>query len=101
MAAPVRTGLVEGWSRPPLAIAEISFIASPKRSLLGAFGSVMSHLRIDREAIAQGFDPQPHFGFERAVALLAAAREAVKHIGDHVADFTELGRAEAARGAGR
>eukprot|EP01035_Chromulina_nebulosa_P032523 gene32523-43451_t len=57
-------------------------------------------LGVDREAGAEGGDAFADGGFDLAVAGLAILAQAVEHVGDHVADLAELGRAEAARGAG-
>src|SRR5690242_19851862 len=56
--------------------------------------------RIDREPRTQGRHLAPHRLFHHVVRGSIAGGEAIEHLGDHVADLTELGVTEAARGGG-
>src|SRR3546814_1347332 len=54
---------------------------------------------IDGEAFAQGADAAPDIRLDLGVAMFALVAQRLEHVGDHIADFLELGDAETARGA--
>src|SRR3546814_5773619 len=99
-APPVNTGRVEGWPMPCLPFALTSSIESS--TSVGSSGCCRAIILslIDGEAFAQSADAAPYIRLDVGVAVLTLVAQRLEHVGDHVADFLELGDAEAARRAG-
>src|SRR3546814_20653898 len=96
-ALPVNTGRVEGWPMPCLPIALTSSIeSSTSVGSSGCCRAIVLSL-IDGEAFAQSADAAPDIRLDVGVAMFALVAQGFEHVGDHIADFLELGAAEAAR----
>src|SRR3546814_4597995 len=99
-APAVNTGRVYGWRIPclPSAVASAIESSTSVRSSGGCRAIILS--LIDGEAFAQSADAAPDIRLDVGVAVLTLVAQRLEHVGDHVADFLELGDAEAARRAG-
>src|SRR6478735_2023325 len=104
MAAPAsapNTGPTKGIgiaTTAPIAPYLAIFLPRPGVALISLWTSSIFDMRlslIDGEACAQRAHTRPNVRLDLRVPMLALLGQAVEHVGDHMADLAELGRAEA------